>query len=137
MEQSAQLVIRFLRECNESKKNTDDVIQIRKVGTVFRLTIKFSNTVSGDPVVRIAELPTLENVVSYCMSLLSLMLFDSDPFKSVQIDMPYAPSVLINTANLCYALPTIQETLKAQLNVLSGPTTTPKHIFFDDCGRVY
>ncbi len=50
MEQSAQLVIRFLRECNESKKNTDDVIQIRKVGTVFRLTIKFSNTVSGDPV---------------------------------------------------------------------------------------
>lgn len=140
-----KITIRFLRKDDESEKNTDDIIQIHKnTESTFRVTFRtpfVANSVT--PILRTLELPSAHDVVQYCMSVLTLLLFDSDPFKSVQIDLPFMPSVLIDERDIGCALPAIEGTLTYQLKGLTHSLVTPtappkaKHVFFDDCGRIY
>ena len=121
------VTIRFIRNADSSK--TDDILRIVPSPSSVNhelntFVVKFSFAKSFAPV-------SYENQVSwnhaqvyeYVSSLLMLLTLDNDPFKSVQIDLPLAPSLLFEVSTLSSRIPHILRILYTTI-MNSWPTYT-------------
>jgi hypothetical protein len=87
------ICIRCVR--NTSDSTTDDVIRIVPLGT-DHYSIK---TTYGRSNKTYTQTITYTNVFGYVHSLVTLLIHDDMPFKSVQLDFPNTPSVMLNVAS--------------------------------------
>jgi hypothetical protein len=82
--------IRCIR--NKDDSNRDDVIRIVPFGT-DHYSIK---TTYGLTKKVYTQTMTYANVFAYVHSLITLLIHDEMPFKSIQLDFPNTPSVMLN-----------------------------------------
>jgi hypothetical protein len=122
------VILRFIRNGATDSSKTDDVLRITPYPSmnpeVNTFLVKFS------PAKEFA-LGSYENqvywthdqVYDYVSNLLTLLTLDNDPFKSVQLDLPLAPSLLFQVATLSDRIPHILRFLNTALTN-SWPTFT-------------
>ena len=84
------LCIRCVRISDDSTK--DDVIRIVPFGTDhYHITTTYGLTKKV-----YTQTMSYTNVFAYIHSLITLLIHDDMPFKSVQLDFPNTPSVMLN-----------------------------------------
>lgn len=87
------LCIRCVRNLDDS--TTDDVIRIVPFGTDhYNIT-----TTYGRSNKTYTQTITYANVFGYVHSLVTFLIHDDMPFKSVQLDFPNTPSVMLNVGS--------------------------------------
>ena len=121
------VTLRFIRNADSSK--TDDILRIVPSPSSVNpelntFVVKFSFAKSFAPVAYENQVSwNHEQVYEYVSSLLMLLTLDNDPFKSVQIDLPLAPSLLFEVSTLSSRIPHILRILYTTL-MNSWPTYT-------------
>jgi hypothetical protein len=142
--------IRLTRETKDASK--DDVIKITPclVKTVDEpARLEYKVTFSAASCMTATRTPHVMSVnlsgrflETYLRSLLRLVENDSEPYHSVQFDMPLMPSVLINpreVSDIRYAILSYVGVLVKSWPVrptsVRLPTTTSRHLFFDEDGN--
>lgn len=118
----SKILIRFIREKGDS--STDDKISITPIWNVINnevsvleyriLTEINSNTITSDPICRTRQLVSAQNLKEYLSALFTIMYHDMDPFQSFQLDMPNAPSVVLNVKSI----ETLHEKIMTMVNCL-------------------
>jgi hypothetical protein len=126
--------IRFIRTIHLIDTETcesmrDDVVQISRLNEVDARGIDMY-TLDYRPYSDPAKTETMrvnaDKVFVYARALLRLLEHDADPFRSIQIDFPSMPSVLIKMTDLGNAVHSILDALDFTLeNWQSPPTPTP------------
>jgi hypothetical protein len=109
------VTLRFIRNKNGSG-STDDVLYISPAAEVDSFIVKFVPTESfaiGDCEQKASW--SREQVYDYVANLLTLLTFDSDPFASVQLDLPLAPSLLFDVSTLSERIPYVLRFLYTNL----------------------
>jgi hypothetical protein len=121
--------IRFLREAEASAAQGDDVIYIKRNEKEFIWNFREKTFATQRQTV---FLPDGEAVLKNMKTLLDLMKWDTDPFRSIQVDAPAYPSVLISMRDVQQAWMEIRIFL--QMVFENWPlNTNPDHIRqFDD-----
>lgn len=109
---STSILIRFIRK-NATSKN-DDKIVIKPLGnTQFRLTYNYGDSKSK----QFNQLVLTDKAVFRWMrTTIGLLEKDNDPFDSVQLDLPFMPSVLFDIAKLGDAYHVLLDALEFHLD---------------------
>ena len=109
------LTLRFIRKKNDNG-SADDVLRITPSEEPGSFIVKFNPTKSfaiGDFNQKVSW--SRDQVYDYVANLLTLLTFDSDPFESVQLDLPLAPSLLFDVSTLSERIPYIARFLYTNL----------------------
>ncbi len=92
---SSHVTIRFLRDAQNSKKATDDLIIVTREDNNLRVVMKDAYSQKNSNL-----LLTTTSLADYMDTLLKLARNDCDPYRSVQLDFPGYPSFLFSIARL-------------------------------------
>ena len=104
--------IRFIRTLNASSKN-DDIATIRSIDTdLYKLTFLDANCTK--PVCKVL---TGKELFRWIRIVFRTVEHDSDPFDSVQFDLPTMPSFLIPTNDIEDSYHTILDAIEFHLNL--------------------
>jgi len=146
------ITIRFTRNADKSQ---DDVITItpsltKTLGESWMTEYKVNFTASNcdNPSKKETSINLPDRFLEmYLKSLLTMIEKDSEPYKSVQVDMPLVPSVMYNPQDLWKVTSSILSHLLVLLNKwptytapsLNTSTSSRKrrsHLFFDENGDI-
>jgi hypothetical protein len=124
------VTLRFIRNTATNSSKTDDVLRITPSPSLnpelSNFVVKFSPAKEFAPGSFENQVCwTHEQVYEYVSNLLTLLTLDNDPFKSVQLDLPLAPSLLFEVATLTDRIPHILRFLYTTLTT-SWPTFTKR-----------
>jgi hypothetical protein len=125
---SPSVTLRFIRDTATDSSKMDDILRITPSSSVnpelSAFVVKFSPAKSFAPGSYENQVSwNHEQVYEYVSSLLMLLTLDNDPFKSVQLDLPLAPSLLFEVSKLSERIPHILRMLYTTLTT-SWPTNT-------------
>lgn len=90
------ITLRFLRKGDTSRSSTDDIFSIYKTRAGYNLVY---NDQDGEVKTYTRDL-TQQQVIQRLSNALRLLTVDEDPFLSVQLIVPNAPSVLVGVKRL-------------------------------------
>lgn len=146
MNQYNSLVIRFIRDSKNDQN--DDVIRVNPIWRTlsndvsileYNIQTTFKNLQSPMAVTQKVLSSTL---LVYLQSIFQLYVHDNDPFESVQIDFPNAPTILLSLKELSKRSDMILELIRTSItswpqkpDIQSQKLTLRQHVFYDDTGR--
>ena len=104
--------IRFLRTINASSQN-DDIVTIRTIDTdLYKLTFQDANCRKS-----VSKVLHGKDIFRWLRIMLRTVEHDSDPFDSIQFDVPTMPSFLIATNAIEASYHTILDAIEFHLNL--------------------
>ena len=143
-----KITVRFIRK-DEKHSSNDDIVNIRRVGTnQYKLAYTY-----GQAKKTTTQSLTLndDEVFRWMRCTIGLVEKDAEPFESIQLDLPYMPSVVFSVSNLDSVYHRVLDALNFHLNNWPAPVedeyadlpplepidlplpspTNGRHIFFD------
>ena len=119
MSLSSNMYIRFIRKNGQAE--TDDLVTIQRVNrNIFRCSFRDGNTKKTETIVL-----NDRNLFWWLRIILRLVKKDSEPFKSIQFDMPMMPSVLVNIRKIDDFYHTLLDAVEFHLD--NWPTEIQKY----------
>lgn len=107
MTQHHDIMIRFLRKAEKDGASTDDVLKVHKIKEDC---VRVTYTESSDHISHVKRL-TYDQVHDYLYNVLWTVSIDEAPFKSVQLNIPGYPCMLIAVTTLKEKLDDIMDLL--------------------------